>query len=341
MFSSNAFEVLGRTAIITGGSSGMGLELARQLAAKGANIVIVARRQDRLLKGLEIIEGAALDKKTQRFHQISADLTVASEAVRIVDEVTSWNGGLAPDIVWCCAGCSHPTLFIDTPVEEFSRQMDSNYFSAMYVAHAIMSRWLKNPEENSGSSKETTAKQTAKSARHLLFTSSVLAFHTFAGYTSYSPTKAALRTLSDTLSQELNLYHAAHPDMRKVRVHTVFPSGILTEALDEENKIKSDVTKALEEVDKPLTPEVVVSRSLKALEGGDELIAVDPLSWLTKRSMLGGTARSGISVTYDWLLAAALALVMIYVRWDMDKQVRAFGRKFGATGMKDGGASSA
>jgi short-subunit dehydrogenase len=34
----------------------MGLELARQLAAKGANIVIVARRQDRLLKGLEIIE---------------------------------------------------------------------------------------------------------------------------------------------------------------------------------------------------------------------------------------------------------------------------------------------
>jgi hypothetical protein len=47
-------------------------------------------------------QGAALDKKTQRFHQISADLTVASEAVRIVDEVTSWNGGLAPDIVSVC-----------------------------------------------------------------------------------------------------------------------------------------------------------------------------------------------------------------------------------------------
>ncbi|VUC33994.1 unnamed protein product [Clonostachys rosea] len=325
------FFALCQTAIITGGSSGMGLELGRQLAAKGANVVIVARRQDRLLKGLEIIEEAALDKKTQRFHQISADLTVASEAVRIVDEVTSWNGGLAPDIVWCCAGCSHPTLFIDTPVEEFPRQMDSNYFSAMYVAHAIMRRWLKNPEE----------KATTKTARHLLFTSSVLAFHTFAGYTSYSPTKAALRTLSDTLSQELNLYHAAHPNMRKVRVHTVFPSGILTEALDEENKIKTDVTKALEEVDKPLTPQAVVSRSLKALEGGDELVAVDPLSWLTKRSMLGGSYRNGISVIYDWLLAGVLALVMIYVRWDMDKQVRDFGRKFGATGMKDGDASSA
>ncbi|KAH8761654.1 hypothetical protein F5883DRAFT_647119 [Diaporthe sp. PMI_573] len=62
--------------------------------------------------------------------------------------------------------------------------------------------------------------------RHLIFTASFLAFYPVAGYAPYNPSKAALRSMSDTLSQEMNLYAAAHPDQPPVKVHTVFPARV-------------------------------------------------------------------------------------------------------------------
>ncbi|KAH7304803.1 hypothetical protein B0I35DRAFT_444931 [Stachybotrys elegans] len=327
MLFANSFEVEGRAVLITGGSSGMGLEVARQLAEKGANVAIVARNQDRLLKSLAYVQEGAKNRETQRFHQISADLTLSSEAVRVVDEVVAWNNGFAPDIVWCCAGVAHPTLFIDTPVEVFSQQMNSNYFTSLYVAHAILRHWLKGSDDN----------QSAVSgpARHLIFTASISAFYTFTGYTPYSPAKAALRSLSDTLSQEMNLYYAAYPNKPRVRLHTIFPATILSEGLENENKIKPDVTKLLEEVDDPLTPQVIASQSIKGLENGQELITTDFITGLTKNAMLGTSIRGGFLAGFvDWILACFLIVVMVFLRSDMDKKVQAFGRKFGPSGMK-------
>ncbi|KAI1419668.1 hypothetical protein F5Y12DRAFT_209785 [Xylaria sp. FL1777] len=53
--SRNNFPVEGKTVVITGGSSGMGLAVGQQLANKGANIVIIARDQGKLLRALEDI----------------------------------------------------------------------------------------------------------------------------------------------------------------------------------------------------------------------------------------------------------------------------------------------
>ena len=50
------FPVKGRLVVITGGSQGMGLEVAKQLARKGANIAIVARNKDKLETALKQIE---------------------------------------------------------------------------------------------------------------------------------------------------------------------------------------------------------------------------------------------------------------------------------------------
>ena len=46
--------------------------------------------------------------------------------------------GSPPDIVWCCAGSSHPSIFIDCDVSQFQAQMDGNYFSSPYMAHAAL-----------------------------------------------------------------------------------------------------------------------------------------------------------------------------------------------------------
>ncbi|OTA92490.1 hypothetical protein M434DRAFT_396372 [Hypoxylon sp. CO27-5] len=337
MFSKNQFPVKGRLVVVTGGSRGLGLATGRRLAEKGASVVIVARGQERLAQAIEHIRQGALNPESQRFHYISADLTSSSEAVRVIDEVASWNSGSPPDIVWCCAGSAHPALFIDTPVSEFEVQMKNNYFTSLYIAHAVLTHWLKTPTTPKESSTPPAPKPTTPPppARHLIFTSSFLAFFSFTGYSPYSPAKAALRSLSDSLSQEMNLYAAANPSQPAVRVHTVFPAGIQGESFDAENLIKADVTKLLEEGDEPQAPEVLAQNAIRALEGGQEIITTDFTTGLVRRSVLGGSIRGGFwRAVGDWLIACWMALIMIFVRSDMDKKTRDWGRKYGASGMK-------
>jgi 3-dehydrosphinganine reductase len=319
----------------------MGLEVGRQLAEKGANVVIVARDLEKLRHAIEYIKQGALNSSTQRFHYISADLTSAPESVRVIDEIVSWNAGNPPDTVWCCAGSSYPALFVDTPVSQFQAQMDSNYFTSVYMAHAAMTSWLKPLEaqksdvDNSRHDSSTARLIAPPGPRHLIFTASFLAFYSFAGYSSYSPTKAALRALSDTLSQEMNLYAAAHPNSPRVRLHTVFPATIFTDSYEAENRIKHSLTRKLEEDDKGQTPQVIATKSIRALEGGQELITTDMLTGLVKGSMLGGSVRGGFGrVIMNWFLAGLMGIVMVFVRGDMDRKSRAWGRKFGVSGVK-------
>lgn len=53
--SKNEFPVDGRTVLITGGPTGLGLNAARQLAEKGANVIIVARDVTRLQEGIAFV----------------------------------------------------------------------------------------------------------------------------------------------------------------------------------------------------------------------------------------------------------------------------------------------
>lgn len=247
--------------------------------------------------------------------------------MRVVEEVTAWNSGNPPDIVWCCAGDTLPTLFIDTPVSEFERLMNNNYFTSLYMAHAILTSWLKTSkkQEEPGNDKPPS--------RHLIFTASFLAFFSFAGYSPYSPTKSALRALSDNLSQEMNLYAAANPSEPRVRIHTVFPAAILTDSFAQENIIKTDLTKKLEGADTPQTPEQIAEKSIAALEKGHELVTTDILTALVKRSVLGGSVRGGFfRGLVDWVLVCVMGVVMVFVRDDMDRKVRSWGRLHGSSG---------
>lgn len=287
-----------------------------------------------------------MNPQTQRFLQIRADLTLPDESVRVIEEVTAWNSGSPPDVVWCCAGSPQPTLFVDTPVSAFREQMDSNYFTSLYMAHATLQSWLKRPEKAvAGEPRDVAATAAARSssshhgpappARHLIFTASFLALFSFTGFSPYSPPKTALRALADTLSQEMNLYAAARPAEPRVRLHTVFPATILTESYAAESRVKADVTKMLEAGDVGQTPEVVAARSIAGLESGQELVTTEWLGCLVKRSVLGGSVRGGfLRALGDWIVACVMGIVMVFVRHDMDRKVRAWGRKYGASGMK-------
>jgi 3-dehydrosphinganine reductase len=263
-------------------------------------------------------------------------VTKASECARVVSEASAWNQGSPPDIVWCCSGSAHPTLFIDTPIEQFQTMMDSNYFSCVYMSHAILNLWLR-PKPGDGGN-ETTSRPPA---RHLIFTGSFVSFFSFAGFTPYSPSKAAIRSLSDSLSQEMNLYAAAHPQAPAVRVHTVFPATMPTQSLEDENKVKPDLTKYLEEGDQILTPDECARRAIAGLERGEELVATSTIIGLVMTSMLGGSIRGGVlRGIMNTVLGWIVMIIMVFIRWDMDTKVTRWGRQHGPSGMRKASVSA-
>ncbi|KAJ4246249.1 hypothetical protein NW762_013599 [Fusarium torreyae] len=327
--SRNEFPVEGRTVLITGGSRGLGLAAACQLAAKGANVAIGARDAEVLKEAIAQVEQSARSP-TQRFFSLTADVTKATECARVIAEVTAWNDDNPPDIVWCASGSAHPTLFVDTPIEQLQTMMDSNYFSSAYMAHATLNAWLRPAID--GTAKKSSL-PTPPAARHIIFTGSFVSLYSFAGFTPYSPSKAAIRSLSDSLSQEMNLYAGAHPNEPRVRVHTVFPATMPTKSLDDENRVKSDVTKALEEGDQILTPNECARRAIAGLERGEELIATSTIIRLVMTTVMGGAIRGGFwTGLVNTLLSWIVMIVMVFIRWDMDVKVRNWGKKHGSSG---------
>ncbi|KAI9713924.1 MAG: 3-dehydrosphinganine reductase [Bogoriella megaspora] len=328
----NKFPVDGRTILITGGSQGMGKEVAKILARKGANVVIVARDPKKLESALEYISSAASKPESQRFHFISADVTKPEENQRILDETTAWNHGNAPDIVWAVAGGSIPALFLETSIETMRSQMDLNYWSAAYLSHAILKTWLQPTSS-------TAASKASPGPRKLIMTSSLLAFAGLAGYSPYCPSKAALRNLADALRSELLLYRGARQrDASQgppvdVDIHLVVPGTILSPGLESENKTKHAVTLELEKTDPKQTEEQVAEASIKALERGHFLITTHWLGSLMRAAALGGSPRNNWLA--DTVTSWVAAIAWLFVGPDLDGTVFKYGKKYGIANNKE------
>ena len=238
--------------------------------------------------------------------------------------MTSWNNGNPPDVVWANAGSSHPELFVDASVDILRSQMDINYFAAAYLAHATLRSWLK----------PTTVKQTEESAaampqRHFIITSSVVAFVGLAGYAPYAPAKSALRSLADTLRNEVRLYNgyrSANPSKgpaNDVEIHCVTPGTIYSPGLENENKTKPGVTFKLEESDPRQTEDEVAAAAVKGLERGYYLITTQWLGSLLRGGMLGGIPRNAIFL--DTLTAWLTPLVWIFMSAEIEGKVTKWG----------------
>lgn len=86
----------GKTAVITGGSSGIGLATAKRFAAEGATVFIMGRRRDRLDAAVAAIGGAA--------HAVQGDVADLKDLDRLYDAVRS--AGRRIDIVFANAGAA-------------------------------------------------------------------------------------------------------------------------------------------------------------------------------------------------------------------------------------------
>ena len=298
----------------------MGLSAATQLAAKGAHVILVSRNVGRLEEALITVRSAA-KSSTQRFTYISADVAEPGYASRVIAEVIAWNGGAAPDIVWCVAGMSTPLLWADeASLVAARRNMDVNYFGAAEMAHAILREWL------------APGNRFAE-PKHLVFTSSVLALFAIVGYGPYSPSKRAIRGLADTLAMELILY----PDT-PVKVHVVFPATITSPGFARENQTKPAITAELEKEEPPETPDTVARRSIAGLERGDYFVTVSFLGNLMRCGALGGSERNNWIT--DTLLGWLVPIIYFFVLRSMNSSVISWARKYGHPATGSGPAKS-
>jgi 3-dehydrosphinganine reductase len=336
------FPVAGRCVIITGGSQGLGLSVAQKLSARGANIVLVARDKTKLASALQNVSAAAKSPATQRFLTLSYDLTLAASAPAILQEVSEWNGGAPPDVLWNAAGLCLPTFFADASLETLRGQMDTLYWSAAYMAHAVLQLWTKpdatNPNTKASSSSTSTTSASAQAEplpRHIIFTCSTLACFPVAGYTAYSPAKAAMKALADALQMEVQVYNGARasktlPATQKpgaeIKIHTLMPMGISSPNFEIEEKLKPSLTKMLEETDKPETPDQVADAALMGLDAGEVMIATNFIGKLMVGEGMGSTLRMGVADVFYNMVGS---LAVTFVGWEFDGKVRKWGREKG------------
>jgi NAD(P)-dependent dehydrogenase (short-subunit alcohol dehydrogenase family) len=116
---SKMFDLTGKTAVVTGGTSGIGLAIALGLAESGANVVATSRRQEQVDEAAEKIE--ALGVKTLR---VTSDVSDRASLQAVADETVKAFGKV--DILVNSAGKIKRAPTVDFPEDEWNSIMDTN-----------------------------------------------------------------------------------------------------------------------------------------------------------------------------------------------------------------------
>ncbi len=229
--------------LVTGGSSGIGLALAKQLASAGAQVWLTARRSDVLEAALKEVEAARHDH-SQHCGVVVADVADPLQAARVVVDVTKSAG--VPDVIINSAGITQPGYIQDLSLEVFERLMQVNYFGTVYVTTAVLHAMM---ERGSG---------------HIINISSMAGYLGVFGYSAYGATKFAVTGFSEALRAEMKPHG--------IRVSVAFPPDTDTPQLAYEEPFKPAETKAISGNAKALSADKVARNILQQAEKGNYMI---------------------------------------------------------------------
>ncbi|WP_246793831.1 SDR family oxidoreductase [Burkholderia perseverans] len=182
-----------KVVLITGGSTGIGAEAARHLAARGARVAVAARRRDRLDEVVAAIEAAGGEARAYALDVTDKHQVEAVAAAVVADfgrlDVLVNNAGLMP---------IRPMAEVNT--DEWDAMIDVNLKGTLYGIAAALPRFL------------------AQGSGHVINLSSVAGIKVFApGGTVYSGTKYAVRAISEGLRQEVG---------ERIRVTSIEPGAV-------------------------------------------------------------------------------------------------------------------
>jgi 3-dehydrosphinganine reductase len=265
----------GTRAFITGGSSGIGLAMARQLVQAGAHVAIAARGVDQLELARERLAELASDGQRVLAYplDIADRAAVAALGPRVIEEL----GGV--DLLVNNAGIARPGHFMELPESLFEDMVAVNYLGAVWVTRAFLPGMV---ERGSG---------------HVLNVSSIAGLMGVFGYTAYAGSKFALAGFTESLRQEL--------EPRGIGVTLLCPPDTDTPQLAGEEAFKPAETRALAGAVKAMSADEVAAAALKGVR--DNAVQVVPgldgwftttawrhAPWLVRRIIRGKVAGAAL-----------------------------------------------
>jgi len=250
--------------LITGGSSGIGLETARQALARGARVSIVARDPERLADALHGLERGVGDET--RVAAEPADVTDPEHLDAAVTLLVAQFGSV--DVLVTCAGSARPGHFERMPDTVFEDQMALDYFGTLHAVRNVVPSMID------------------RQRGHLLLVSSTAGIIGVYGYSAYSPAKFAVRGLAETLRAELKPYG--------IVVSCAYPPDTDTPGLARENLEKPEATARISAAVKVRPADDVARAMVRGIERDRLVITADPGTAVLARAsgMLGPYLRT-------------------------------------------------
>lgn len=191
----------GRSAIVTGGSKGIGRGIAETFANAGVNVLVTGRGQADLDKAVADLSGAP-----GKVSGVSADVSSPEDARRVVAEAVERHGGL--DIVCANAGIFPSGRLEDLTPESIEEVLAVNFKGTVYIVQAAL------------------AALTASGHGRVVITSSITGPITgYPGWSHYGASKAAQLGFLRTAAMELA--------PKQITINAVLPGNIITEGLGE------------------------------------------------------------------------------------------------------------
>jgi 3-oxoacyl-[acyl-carrier protein] reductase len=201
MKAADMFNLKGRVALVTGASSGLGLQFARVLADNGAAVALVARRVERL-KALK----DEIENKGGQAVAIAADVTDRAAMMRAYDAAEKAFGTVT--ILVNNAGIAHGGRAVDMAAEEWRKVLGTNLDAVFFWAQEAARRML-----------------AAKKRGAIINIVSVLGLAVAKGAVAYAAAKAGVVQLTKALAVELAF--------KGVRVNAIAPGWFVTEMNDD------------------------------------------------------------------------------------------------------------
>jgi 3-dehydrosphinganine reductase len=233
----------GKMALVTGGSSGIGLAIAKQIVQNKGSVAILARRPELLSSAIVEIEKVRCTQD-QRILALQGDVTQFNPLKVAFEDFSKQHG--FPDIIINSAGVARPGNFSNLSMDIFHWMMDVNYFGTVNVLKILMPAMQKR---RSGT---------------IVNISSVAGFIGVYGYTAYGASKYAVAGFSDALRSELTPYN--------IKVSVVFPPDTDTPQLEYEKQYKPFITKEIAGSAKLISADTVAREIVQKVARGKYII---------------------------------------------------------------------
>ncbi|MBN2042022.1 MAG: SDR family oxidoreductase [Spirochaetes bacterium] len=224
-----------KTVYIIGGSSGIGLSVARLLVREQAVVVIFARRQRVLDYAVELIKKTA--GNANNISAMRLDATDYAQVSMVMREALDKFG--APDLLVNCAGRALPDYFENISCDQFNETMKVNFSGVWHVIKELVPAMKRN-------------------GGHIVNVSSVGGYIGLFGYTDYCASKFAVIGFSEALRSELKFFN--------IGISVICPPDTDTPGFANENIFKPEETKMISGNIKPVSPEFVARKLLRGVK---------------------------------------------------------------------------